>query len=225
MWPAWWWLELLHYLPFPVLLGPALIALFASLLLGRWARGLALLSVLLVLSVVMGLALGRADAGSGRLRVMTYNAKAYLAEERPGGFERLVAEVQRHDPDLLVMQDAGELTEQRDKAPASVAPLFDRRSVYTVGQYIIVSRLPLRDCHTQDITHGVHDQQLARCTPHGPWHRHRRGHHPPAVAPRGPECDASRAPAGPGRVATETSSTASGRRRSWQATSRHARGR
>jgi endonuclease/exonuclease/phosphatase (EEP) superfamily protein YafD len=164
VWPAWWWLELLHYLPFPVLLGPALIALFASLLLGRWARGLALLSVLLALSVVMGLALGRADAGSGRLRVMTYNAKAYLAEERPGGFERLVAEVQRHDPDLLVMQDAGELTEQRDKAPASVAPLFDRHSVYTVGQYIIVSRLPLRDCHTQDITHGVHDQKLARCT-------------------------------------------------------------
>jgi vancomycin resistance protein VanJ len=164
VWPAWWWLELLHYLPYPVFLGPALIALCASLLLGHWARGLAMLSVLLVLSVVMGLALGWADAGSGRLRVMTYNAKAYLAEERPGGFERLLAEVARHDPDLLVMQDAGELAEQRSKALASVAPLFDRRSVYTAGQYIIVSRFPLRDCRTQDLTHGVHDQHLARCT-------------------------------------------------------------
>lgn len=169
VWPARWWLELLHYLPYPVFLGPALIALAASLLLNRWWRGFALLSVLLVLGVVMGLCLGRADSGSNRLRVMTYNAKAYLAEERPGGFERLLAEVARHDPDLLVMQDAGELAEQRSKTPASVAPLFDQRYSHTVGQYIVVSRYPLRECRTQDISHGKHTQQVLRCilTAHG----------------------------------------------------------
>jgi endonuclease/exonuclease/phosphatase family metal-dependent hydrolase len=163
-WPPWWWLELLHYLPFPFFLLPALVGLGASMLLSAVWRAAAMTSVLLVLTVVMGLVLGRADRGDGALRVLTYNVKAYRAEEQPDGFARLVQEVMRHEPDLVVMQDAMELTQRRRQAPDTAAALFAGRSSFSAGQYIVISRYPLRDCRTGDITHAQSFQQYVRCT-------------------------------------------------------------
>lgn len=102
-------LVLAPYLPWPWLLVPAVLALWASMWLRPVWRLMSLASVLLVSGVVMDLALGLADEGDKPLRLMTYNAKVMLASQRPGGMEGLAAEIAAHDPDVLVMQDAGEL--------------------------------------------------------------------------------------------------------------------
>jgi endonuclease/exonuclease/phosphatase family metal-dependent hydrolase len=161
--PPAWWLELLHYVPFPVFLLPALFAFCASWLLRPAWRLLAGISVLLVLSVVMGAVWGHADHGEAPLRVMTYNVKAYLAEERRGGFVPLVREVSAHQPDLLVMQDAGALAEWRRESPDSVAPIFAGRQVYAHGQFIVVSRYPLHDCRNVDLTVPGRFNEYLRC--------------------------------------------------------------
>ncbi|MEP7297259.1 MAG: endonuclease/exonuclease/phosphatase family protein [Burkholderiales bacterium] len=158
-----WWLELLHYVPYPAYLVPALVAFGVSLTLGRWWRVAAALGVLLVAGVLMGFVAGRADTGSGRVRMMTYNIKAYRAELRPGGFEQLAQEVAAHDPDILVMQDAGELTQWRRQAPEVAASIFAGRQVFESGQYIVVSRFPLRNCGRGDLSYSNVIADYARC--------------------------------------------------------------
>ena len=148
-----WWLELLQYVPYPAYLLPALAALVLSFRLGRWWRAAAALGVVLVATVIMGLVMGRADTGTGRVRMMTYNIKAYLAEQHPGAFEQLAEEVAVHDPDILVMQDAGDLTLQRLRTPELAASIFAGRSVFAQGQYIVASRFPLRDCERGDMSY------------------------------------------------------------------------
>ncbi|HEY4081523.1 MAG TPA: endonuclease/exonuclease/phosphatase family protein [Burkholderiaceae bacterium] len=148
-----WWVELLHYVPYPAYLGPALLALPISLLLGRLWRWAALIAVALVLVPVMGLATGRADAGQGHLRMMTYNIKAYLASGRPDGWALLEDEIKRQDPDILVMQDAGELAHVHARHPNVAAGIFAGRQVYASGQYIVVSRFPLKDCAAGDLSY------------------------------------------------------------------------
>ncbi len=100
----------------------------------------------LVLTVVMGLVVGRADSGALPLRMMTYNIKAYLADQKEGGYEAIAREVALHDPDILVMQDAIELTQRHYERPGLVHDLFAGRYPYQHGQYIVLSRFPLRDC-------------------------------------------------------------------------------
>jgi endonuclease/exonuclease/phosphatase (EEP) superfamily protein YafD len=164
-----WWLELMRYVPYPVYLPPAVLALGLSWALGpRW-RLAAALAVGLVLSLVMGLAVGSADSGSGRIRVMTYNVKAWLAEHQNGGFAALSWEVTQHDPDILVMQDAGALSAAHAADPATGGPVFAGRQVFAAGQYIVVSRFPLRDCRVEQIPYGGEDHTYVRCivTPRG----------------------------------------------------------
>lgn len=141
-----WWIELLHYVPYPAYLVPALVALGLSFTL-RWPwRLVAVVTLGLVLTVIMGLAVGRSDAGDVRVRMMTYNIKAQLANERVNGFEELAAEVAKHNPDILVMQDAGELSQRHYERPGLVPDLFVGRYVFQRSQYIVLSRYPLRDC-------------------------------------------------------------------------------
>ena len=164
-----WWLELLQYMPWALYLLPALAAFMASFLLRPVWRLAAALGLGLVLTVVMGLALNRGDAGSGRVRFMTYNVKAYLAEHRPGAFDLLAQEVARHDPDILVMQDAGKLTQLRHLQHDLAASVFAGRSVFAHGQYIVVSRTPLRDCRVGDLSlpGGGYDYVHCTVTVHG----------------------------------------------------------
>src|SRR4051794_25940577 len=71
-----WWIEIARYAPFPAYLVPAVLLLAVAWRLGWAWRGAALVALALVLTEVMGLAWGRADEGSDRVRLMTYNVKA-----------------------------------------------------------------------------------------------------------------------------------------------------
>ena len=158
-----WWLELLQYAPYPAFLLPALLAVVLSWRL-NWAwRVIAIGALGLVMTVIMGLAFGHADAGSGALRMMTYNIKAQRATRHPGVYEALEREVARQRPDLLVMQDAGDLSAARRNSPALAQTIFAGRHVFSHDQYIVVSRYPLRDCRAGDLSFRGQPHSYVRC--------------------------------------------------------------
>lgn len=146
-----WWVELLRYLPYPAPLVPALFALLASCWLGgRWMLASAA-TVVVVLTVTMGFEWARAEPGDGvRVRLMTYNIKAYLADLRQGGLQELAHEIARNDPDILVMQDANSPLGAPIAVPQRVLRITTLPNVYTANQYVIASRFPMHDCGLQD---------------------------------------------------------------------------
>jgi vancomycin resistance protein VanJ len=163
-----WWLELLRYLPFPVVLVPALVALAVSFKLGlRWVLASAA-TVALVLTVTMGLswhsharAVGPDDP---RFRVMTYNIKAYLAEHRAGGFDELAAEIASHDPDILVMQDANRALSAPVRSAGSAQRLTALPNVFAADQYIVASRFELFGCRERTVGGPGQELVYVRCT-------------------------------------------------------------
>ncbi len=166
------WIALLQYLPYPIHLAPALVAVLCSLRLNRGWRAAALLSLLLVLGPVMGLVLqrGEPDEGRLRLRVMTYNIKAHLALQRRDGFLQLAREIEAQDPDILLVQDASEPGSARPfpqsaghATSAPVAALFGSRHRYQHGQFGIASRYPLHDCAPGPVRAGVQSESYIRC--------------------------------------------------------------
>ena len=87
-----WWIEIARYVPYPAYLVPAVLLVALAWGLGWAWRGAAFLALGLVVTEVMGLAIGRADEGSDRMRLMTWNVKAYLAARRtPQPREHLLA--------------------------------------------------------------------------------------------------------------------------------------
>jgi endonuclease/exonuclease/phosphatase family metal-dependent hydrolase len=159
-----WWAELARYVPYPVYLLPALLAVGASLLLGwRW-RIAGVVTLALVLGPIMGLTFGAGERGSGRLRVLTYNVKDYVALRRTGGFAEIAWEIALHDPDIVVMQDADKIADMYRGDPKRTAALFGNRHVKTSGQFIIASRLPLRDCRDGDVSFPGERHHYQRCT-------------------------------------------------------------
>jgi vancomycin resistance protein VanJ len=158
-----WWLELSRYVPYPAYLLPALLALLLSFWLGRAWVAASAVTLVLVLTIMMGGVWPRPDAGGTAVRLMTYNVKAYLAARHGGGFDRLAREVALHDPDILVMQDAHESHGASDRSVFESGPVFDYPHVQVVDQYVVASRFPLRDCALRHI--GRHSEALAyvRC--------------------------------------------------------------
>lgn len=166
-----WWIELLRYLPFLVYVVPALVVLGLSLLL-PWSWRLAALAGLGVLMTdVMDLSVGltresaisEAHAAGGQpLRLMTYNVKSYRAVWRRNGFDMVAEEIGSHDPDIVVMQDAHELV--RRGLPDEMRAVLPNRKIYAHGQYMIVSRLPLRDCKPHDMSFRDRNFDFVRCT-------------------------------------------------------------
>lgn len=146
-------LVLINYVPFPAYLLPVLVALLASCWLGWAWRVVALSCLAVTLTVVMGWAWGHADAGHGRVRFMTYNVKGYLASQRSDGFALLAQEINEHQPDILVMQDALGLSDGADGRDMDALSLVVRknRQVYQVGQYVVASRWPLQHCQVGGI--------------------------------------------------------------------------
>jgi endonuclease/exonuclease/phosphatase (EEP) superfamily protein YafD len=156
-----WWIELLRYAPYPAWLGAALLAAVLSLgLAWRWRLG-ALAGLLLVLGPLMGLQLHGADAGEGRLRVMTYNVKSYKAGD--DALARIAWEVVQHAPDILVMQDASMVDLNPASMNEAVATMLRDRKIYSFGQYIVASRLPLRGCRPGDISYRGIPHTYVRC--------------------------------------------------------------
>lgn len=160
-----WWLELTRYLPYPLWLVIGGAALLLSLPLGRrWiVASLAVLALVatLMLGWVWNAAPPPAAPGVKTLRVMTYNVKAYRAGLVADGFERLAAEIARHDPDIVLAQDVHGLS---TAAPAVDAVLFGARERHRAGQYLIASRLPLRDCRTGRLEGRGDEVGTLRCT-------------------------------------------------------------
>jgi len=161
-----WWLELLQYAPYPVFLVPALFAVVLSWRLGWAWRLIAVAALGLVVTIIMGLArltTGHADTGAGPLRMMTYNIKAYRAAHQAGVYAALEREVAQQRPDLLVMQDAGDLTAARRNSPRIAQSIFAGRNVFSHDQYIVVSRHPLRDCRAGDLSFRGQPHSYVRC--------------------------------------------------------------
>jgi endonuclease/exonuclease/phosphatase (EEP) superfamily protein YafD len=159
-----WWLELSRYLPYPLLVAPAVVATLLALALGaRWvAAGVATVAVFALVAMDLVWSAAADDAAPVDVRVMTYNVKALLAIERPGGLAALAAEVERHRPDVVVMQDASPLVRGRD--PLHAGPLFGLPEARKEGQYVIASRWPLGDCTGARSALGADAIAFARCT-------------------------------------------------------------
>ena len=163
-----WWLELSRYLPYPALLLPAGAALLLSCRLGRWWVLASAAALALVATLGMGFEWHRADVESDGgddmpLRLMTYNVKAVKASQRNGGFTELAREVARHDPDILVMQDATGLLAAGHDVASPPGTVFGLREVQAVGQYVIASRFPLRQCTLGRIDFRTEEQRYLRC--------------------------------------------------------------
>jgi endonuclease/exonuclease/phosphatase family metal-dependent hydrolase len=159
----WWPLAFLQYVPYYIFLAPALIAFAISFKLSiRW-RLVAGIALALVLTILMDLAIGLGDTGTQSIRVMTYNVKDYISLDSPEGLATISDEVARHDPDVLVFQDAGRLNAKRETTPSAMASLYGNRQVYTFGQYAVASRYPLRDCKPGKISYRERQHTYVHC--------------------------------------------------------------
>lgn len=150
--------EWLRFLPYPFVWLAVLPALVHAWLSGRrLARGLAAIALIAAVGLaephfnpVARVAAGAtaSDAAAGRMRLMTYNAKAYLEWTEPGHLRAIAAEVRRHRPDVVVMQDAIELIEllHRGRLGRRSFGMGAAPYIHAHGQYLVVSRWPLRDC-------------------------------------------------------------------------------
>ncbi len=158
---ATWWVELLRYLPLPVFLVPAVLAVLVSSRL-RWVwRGVAVATLAIVLIALMGLELNPGDTGSGLVRIMTFNAKVHLASGAPASLSRIAWEIAQHDPDVLVMQDAK--FSGPPELPAPMRAALRNYQVYRSGQYLVASRLPMRDCHDGEMSYRHEPHHFVRC--------------------------------------------------------------
>ncbi len=157
-----WWLELSRYLPYPVLLAPALLALVLATALGRAWIVAAASGLLITATVTMGFVWHAPGDGRPRIRLMTYNVKAEQSRQRAGGRAEIAREVAAFAPDILVLQDApGLLADVETAARATLAGL---PAVHASGQYLIASRFPLRDCAPRRAGAGVQSLDYLRCT-------------------------------------------------------------
>ncbi|MFT3666222.1 endonuclease/exonuclease/phosphatase family protein [Piscinibacter sp.] len=159
-----WWIELLRYLPYPIFLAPALLALLLSWRSGwRW-RVASLAALALVLVGVMDLQLNRGDAAGGApLRVMSFNAKAYQAGNTADGFGRIAWEIALHDADVIALQDAN-FADTPEGLPAPIKTALGDRQVHVSGQYLVASRHPMRDCRAGDISFPGEGHHYVVCT-------------------------------------------------------------
>lgn len=161
-------IELSRYLPYYLLAAPCVVALALSFALGwRWVLGSAAV-LLLLCTVTLGLVVNvgqpSAPAGAITLRFMTYNVKALIANELAGGMAALDFEIDKHKPDLIVMQDANGLFVPRGSGPVSEGlKVFGLPHAFVVGQYAVASRHPLRDCAVMPIV-GDESFRPVRCT-------------------------------------------------------------
>jgi endonuclease/exonuclease/phosphatase (EEP) superfamily protein YafD len=169
-----WWLVLLvgpehHwltgallYLPYWLYLPPVLVVAALAWTLGwRWGV-VALATLAIVLWPIMGFSIGTADSGAGRLRLMTYNIKSYMFWEA-GAFDRVAAEIEQHDPDVILMQDAVMITSQEARRSSALRRLVGTRNIYAFGQYIVASRFPIRDCKVGDISYDEVSHTMVSC--------------------------------------------------------------
>ena len=135
--PEDWWITAFNlYMPQWVWVMPlALLLPWYALRARRWVW-VPLVLLALVVGPVMGLTLhpGKATTGSGtHLRVMTYNIKWARTDA-----QAIIHDIEVNKPDLLLMQDAGAGTLDRE-----LGTFLHDWKVTAIDQFIIASRLPL----------------------------------------------------------------------------------
>lgn len=158
-----WVLGALQYAPFwGWLLPSAFVLLLSWTQPWKW-RLVALSGTLIVLGPLMGLEWPRGESGTGHLRVMTYNIKAFQSSERPEGLGPVIWEIAQHDPDVIVMQDAGQAEAGALKLTAETKQLIGPREHFTFGQYIVASKHPLKDCAKGFMNYFGETHTYARC--------------------------------------------------------------
>ena len=158
-----WWLELTRYLPYPMFLAPVAAALLVSCALGwRWVLASAA-ALALAATLTMGLVWNDPVIGPSPFRVMTYNIKGAKAAQRAGGLAELAHEIARHDPDIVLIQDAQGMSSGPPGLQTPQALLFAGRALHRVGQYVIASRFPLRDCAPGRLPVRGEDVGYLRC--------------------------------------------------------------
>ena len=145
-----WWLELSRYLPFPLTLAPAVLALLLSFWLGRRWLAISATAVLLFATVAMGFVWNAQEQAPADLRIVTYNTKAAQLLERTGDIAPIEREIVSHRPDIVVMQDANGIRHWRGYNPKG--PLFGLAHVFAQREYAVASRWPLRDCAVVQVT-------------------------------------------------------------------------
>jgi endonuclease/exonuclease/phosphatase family metal-dependent hydrolase len=147
-----WLLALVQYLPYPVYLVPTLLTVALSFVVGPVWRAAAMLGLALVATTVMGFEFRIGEAGTHWIRVMTYNIKGYLVLDRVAGVALIAREIARHDPDIVVLQDAWELDWETPVPPAAIFGARHAYSIYSFKEFVIASRYPLRECSVRHLS-------------------------------------------------------------------------
>ena len=93
---------------------------------------------------------------------MTWNVKDYITLGKRGGLSEIVSEIERHDPDVIALQDARALARIRG-TNARVRTMFADRQTFSFGQYVVASRFPLRDCTQGEITFREQTHTYVSC--------------------------------------------------------------
>ncbi|MDE2416693.1 MAG: endonuclease/exonuclease/phosphatase family protein [Burkholderiales bacterium] len=162
-----WLAELARFVPYYWVLLPALLALGFSLVLPRVWLVLSLANVVVLATVTMGLHWNTSsdDGMEGtRLRVLTYNVKAFQAVHRQGGLDAIALEIRRFQPDIVALQDANSWVVSRSDAGITVAPpMFGLPHVVAMGQYVVASRFPLSACEPGKLDFRDASRQYLRC--------------------------------------------------------------
>ena len=158
LWP----ISLAQYAPYPVILLPSLGAIVLAWFAGPTAVLAATVSTLLIATYAMDLNVHVPASGHHDLRVMTFNIKDYITLQRRSGADTLATEIARHDPDVLLMQDAR--THGADESDSVWGRIYGGRVAYAFGQYVIASRLPMRECRTGWISFRDEPHSYAACT-------------------------------------------------------------
>ena len=159
------WIELTRYLPYYWLLVPCVAAFALACVLGRCWMLVSLMAPALLATASMGLEWNEGESGTQRVRLMTYNAKLHGGNHTPLNLKAVALEVERHDPDILVMQDVDGFLVERTSPPSIGGPaIFGLANVYALGQYVVASRLPLSGCAPGQIGYGNESHRFLHCT-------------------------------------------------------------
>ncbi|MFV0443585.1 MAG: endonuclease/exonuclease/phosphatase family protein [Planctomycetaceae bacterium] len=133
----WWFSAVLGYLPRQLYLVPAAALLVLSLVNRRSAAAINAVSLLLVAGPIMGLSMpvsSPAVAAPGRLAIKIASGNMQLGK---GSVRRLMGEIGRFEPDLIVLQEASQGFE----------PLLEKYADWQqlhLKEFLVLSRYPVR---------------------------------------------------------------------------------
>jgi endonuclease/exonuclease/phosphatase family metal-dependent hydrolase len=94
---------------------------------------------------------------------MTYNIKGYLVLDRVAGVALIAREIARHDPDIVVLQDAWELDWETPVPPAAIFGARHAYSIYSFREFVVASRYPMRECGVRHLSFREQSRGYLQC--------------------------------------------------------------